>query len=100
MMTESTAFTTDAERRCDHCRFAVLVDTGYSNWTVMGTDLFCSKRLHPEDGFDIFYGVDEKLKFAVSCDAFEGGDPLMIDCDHERLDELTPEEREMWEAIA
>ena len=43
---------------CAKCKFAVYQDQGYSNYTVMGTDFFCAKKLHPNDGFDVGYGKD------------------------------------------
>lgn len=79
-------------RNCNECRFAILEDYGYSNYTVEGTLFYCAKRLHPENGFDRFYGANPKLDFAETCTGFELGAPLEIDVDKEKLGELTPQE--------
>ena len=57
--------------KCTDCDFCVTVDSGYSNFTVMGTSLHCGKELHPEDGFDLFYGVDTRNDFANKCGKFQ-----------------------------
>ena len=71
------------DRLCDNCRFCLLEDWGYSNYTTEGTYVHCLKGKHPDSGFDRFYGEDERLKFAQSCDDFGEGDPVTVDCDRE-----------------
>ena len=55
-------------RRCHACAHAIMRDTGYSNWTVEGTDFECSLNLHPSPRpVDIYYGDAKELKFAQGC---------------------------------
>jgi hypothetical protein len=70
-------------RSCEECMYAYLQDTGYSNYTVMGTDFYCLKKLHPNDGFDLFYGKEEKLFFATECAEFTAGLPVHVDVDQD-----------------
>ena len=86
------------ERTCTDCKFAIFQDTGYSTYTVEGTDFYCAKRLHPKDGFDRFYGHDDRLDFAAECAGFEHGEPVRRDVDHDDYDwsELTQEQRDIW----
>ena len=70
-------------KNCADCQYAVMKDWGYSNWTVEGTSFFCVKQLHPNDGFDRFYGEDVRLQFAEECESFKDGDPIEMDVDSE-----------------
>lgn len=73
-------------KTCDDCRYALFIDSGYSNYTVEGTEFFCLRNLHPEkNGFDRWYGEDERLKFADTCVAFSDGDPVAVDVGREAL---------------
>jgi hypothetical protein len=83
--------------KCTDCRFCVLEDHGYSNYTVEGTNFRCAKRLHPDGEFDRFYGEDKRLNFASACASFVSGQPLEIDCDREFVDTFTPEQREIYD---
>ena len=88
----------DKGEECANCKFAIYQDTGYSNWTIMGTEFYCAKRLHPADGFDVFYDTDPGLMYAAQCAGFEAGGRIELDVDREV--ELTPEEQEIvrqWE---
>lgn len=78
---------TDKSEECVNCTFAIFQDTGYSNWTVEGTNFFCGLGVHPADGFDSFYATDPGLKYAAECDAFEVGTCIELDVDGEN--ELT-----------
>lgn len=82
-------------KTCNDCRFAVLEDYGYSNYTVEGTNFTCAKRLHPDGVFDRFYGDDQRLAFGNDCDGFVKGEPLEIDCDRECVPDLSPAQREV-----
>lgn len=63
-------------QKCNTCMVAVLVDEGYSDYTVEGTSLHCTQRKHPnKGGFDIFYGDALELDFATECDGFVAGGP-------------------------
>lgn len=80
-------------KKCTDCANCVLDDYGYSNYTVEGTYVFCAKKLHPENGFDRWYGEDKRLEFAESCSGFEAGEPVAIDCDREDVPGLTEDQR-------
>lgn len=82
---------------CTECKFAVFQDTGYSNWTVMGTDFYCAKKVHPNDGFDLFYGQAPGLEFGQTCTEKEEGEPLSLDVDGESQLYFSDDERLMWE---
>jgi len=86
------------EKNCRNCKFAVHADYGYSNYTVEGTTFHCGKKLHPDDEFDEFYGDEKKLKFAEQCQSFEAGDGIWMDVDTENEADLTPEQRELYNA--
>lgn len=68
---------------CRDCRWHMWEDFGYSNYTTEGSYFHCLKKLHPEDGFDEFYGEDKRLDFAQSCQSFEAGEGVQLDCDRE-----------------
>ena len=82
--------TKDIERRwCDtDCKYGAIVENGYSNWTVMGADLFCLKKAHPDGEFDIFYSESKELKYAEKCDHFTKGESGLFDVEGE----TSPEE--------
>lgn len=71
------------ERKCDNCKFAVLKDIGYSNYTVEGYYFTCAKDAHPDGSFDQFYGENPKFEFAKQCEFYEAGDPVALDVDGE-----------------
>ena len=61
----------DEKPHCGGCKFCVFKDHGYSNYTVEGTSFYCGKNLHPESGFDRWYGEDKRLEYAQECTGFE-----------------------------
>jgi hypothetical protein len=84
-------------KTCGDCKYAILQDTGYSNYTVMGMDFHCAKELHPDDGFDWWYGEDKRKEFAEQCAGYEAGEPVSMDVDGEN--EYTPDEQaiiDLW----
>lgn len=90
------------ERKCSECAFAITVDYGYSNYTVEGTTVYCSRGRFPlEDGFDRWYGEEEKDKaYAARCDVFKAGEPVGIDCDREDMNSKASNIAELWGAYA
>lgn len=66
---------------CDHCKFALIVDYGYSNYTVEGSTFHCLKNIHPKSGEDWFYG--EAKDFGKTCASWGGGGMTELDCDGE-----------------
>jgi hypothetical protein len=74
---------TDEKKTCRRCRWHMWEEYGYSNYTVEGSYFHCLKKLHPEDGFDEFYGEDPRLDFAQTCGSFQVGEGVQLDCDRE-----------------
>ena len=91
------------KRRCDNCRWAIMQDYGYSNYTVENTNMICAQRAHPEREFDRFYGEDKRLLHAEKCEHYGEGSPVELDVDGENEDEFrrgifsSQAEREAWE---
>lgn len=73
----------EEKRTCRGCKWALSADYGYSNYTTEGSYFHCLKKLHPEDGFDEFYGEDKRLDFAQTCPGFQAGEQVQLDCDRE-----------------
>ena len=86
-------------KKCTGCYHAVLQDHGYSNWTVEGTNVYCSKKLHSNDGFDRWYGENTDDNYANHCDSYRSGKPVGMDVDHEDYDSLSPDEKLRYNAV-
>lgn len=70
------------QKSCNICRFCLLHDYGYSNFTTEGIDSYCLKE-HRGD-FDNWYGGETKsVKYAENCPHYKLGDPVSVDFDHE-----------------
>lgn len=78
----------EIKKNCEECMFAVLHDTGYSNYTVEGSDFICSLGEHPDGTFDRWYGEDKKLEYAEQCKQFHEGGATELDVDGENLYKL------------
>ena len=64
---------------CRTCRFAIFAEEGYSNYTVEGTNFYCAKGTHPEDGFDAWYKESlPNYVFGLTCSDREKGEPVGI----------------------
>ena len=95
--------------KCVECKFCVLKDYGYSNYTVEGTNADCFLDMNPDFPVDNYYGETPEHDFANVCPRFKVGEPIYIDCDHEQGHMLNyvddPEVREiiekelMWEVL-
>ena len=72
--------------KCIECRFCILQDEGYSNWTVEGQSADCLLSLNPHFPDDTFYGQASSLLFAEKCPSFAKGDPVLVDVDQEKGD--------------
>lgn len=84
-------------RRCIKCRWAILQDYGYSNYTTEGTNLLCAGMYHPVEEFDSYYGDAKEMLYAEECQHFEEGKdgPFNWDVDGETdANEMTAEQRE------
>lgn len=84
-------------RSCGGCKFAVMQDHGWSNYSAEGAEFFCSKQVHPEDGFDSFYSASPRLAFAADCTLFEAGFPINMDVDGEAAADLNDEQRAIYD---
>jgi len=82
--------------KCTDCKFCVLVDNGYSNYTVEGTDFYCGKKCHPKAPFDHFYGTEKLLEHAEKCPNFTSGEKIHIDVNREEVETLTAEQLEIY----
>lgn len=69
--------------KCTECRYSLIEDEGYSNWTVTGETVFCLLNLNPAFPRDDFYGTDPALLYAEQCTRFQKGDGVRIDVDRE-----------------
>lgn len=83
-------------KSCNECAYAILDDFGYSNYTVEGTTFHCGLKLHPDDGFDRFYGEEVRLKFAEGCEGYKEGHGAEIDVDREGVKYDAPTIEEKW----
>lgn len=87
--------------KCVECKFCVLEDYGYSNYTVEGTNADCILNLNPQFPADNWYGEAEAHDFANVCPRFKEGGAIEIDVDHEAGHMLNytddPEVREVIE---
>lgn len=70
-------------RKCTDCKFLVLTDEGYSNWTVENTTATCLHNNNPGFPCDNYYGEVHEHSFAEKCELFSAGDPVHFDVDRE-----------------
>ena len=64
---------------CDNCKYCILEDTGYSNYTVEGTTVSCLLNHNPNFPKDYWYGEEPTLAFATKCPQFTPGEGPQID---------------------
>lgn len=84
-------------KKCTDCRFHILRDEGYSNYTAEGVSFNCAKGLHPKAPFDNFYAKALDLGFAESCSSFTRGEGVHLDVELKELESLTPAQKEVLE---
>jgi len=77
-------------KTCNECRFALMQEFGYSNYTVEGTTFHCMLQEHPDGEFDRWYGTDTRLQYAEKCEKYEEGDPDILDVEQSDYDSLSP----------
>lgn len=82
-------------KSCENCKFCILKDFGYSNYTVEGTYVICAKDAHPDGTFDRFYGEDKRLQYADKCPHFVDGIPIEVDVECERLNDMDSDDLEI-----
>lgn len=83
---------------CAECRFGILREENWSNYTVEGVSFHCAVSLHPTPGFDAWYGEEPQLRYAERCFAYVLGRALRLDVDGEELVEASPAQQAMYRA--
>jgi hypothetical protein len=87
---------------CEGCRFLVRQDYGYSNYTTMGTQVYCLKGVNPHTPLDSDM-EDPKLETALAygetCSDRVAGDGAWLDVDGEALDDLAKSDPELHRLI-
>lgn len=84
-------------KKCSDCKFGIIRDEGYSNYTVEGNTFTCAKGLHPKAPFDNFYGETKEHYFAENCIGYGHGEPFEIDVEEEALQNPTQEQKDLLE---
>jgi len=85
-------------------------DTGYSNYTVEGTEVDCIINMNPAFPVDKWYNTAKDLDFANICTRFKEGKGIHVDVDREdgsllnytddaELKEIIEKDL-MWEALS
>lgn len=87
--------------RCSECRHCAVMDTGYSNWTVMDTVATCMSDIHPQREWAVdAWGPLRDLPgdgFAATCPSFMPEGPgLHSNVDQDEVDMWTDEARAWW----
>jgi hypothetical protein len=82
-------------KKCTECKFGIIRDQGYSNYTVEGNTFNCAKGLHPAAPYDNFYGQTKENYQAEVCTGYAPGENFQIDVEEEALLDLTPEQEEL-----
>ena len=93
-------------KRCCDCKFWATQDSGYSNYTVLETEVHCLKKhFEPvEESYSWNYGGrdpkndHEFLKQAENCEDFKKGDGISLDVDGGNTIEDWKEDYELYEA--
>lgn len=65
--------------KCTECKYCVMQDYGYSNYTVEGTMVSCLLDKNPEFPEDRWYNEHITLGYAENCNSFSDGDAVLID---------------------
>jgi hypothetical protein len=69
--------------KCTDCKYCVLQEYGWSNWTVEGKEADCLLGKNPDFPADNFYTEATELKYAEKCSCFCKGTPVDIDVERE-----------------
>lgn len=86
-------------RSCDDCKFLLLTDEGYSNWTVENTIARCLLSANPRFPADHAWGMADDLNHAEQCASFEAGDPIHLDVDRDKGDAVNYTDDDIVKAI-
>lgn len=68
---------------CNDCKYSIIEDYGYSNYTVEGSDIDCLNGLNPGFPVDNWYGDSKETKFGATCPAFFAGTGVAVDVDRD-----------------
>lgn len=80
---------------CDDCKWHILQDDGYSNWTVMGTTSHC--LLGKREPVDHWWGEPPELD-GFECKVFDRGQGFHFDVDCEDKDWRANDPEKEWAA--
>lgn len=83
--------------KCSECGHCILRDDGYSNYTVEGTTVICSKGLNPNGDFDRWYGEDKRDDYAEQCPEYLEAEPVRLDVECEYIPYKGHNIPENWE---
>jgi hypothetical protein len=89
-------------KSCHSCYYAAHVDQGWSNYTVEGTTFYCLLKKGGADGFDEFYGEDDRMAYAEQCGSFHKSEGFTIDVEWKALDDYRKDNDErvaLWDAL-
>lgn len=96
------------EKRCYNCKFFASQDTGYSNYTVEGTEIYCLKNHFQATEESYSWGDREDstkdhefFKQAEKCPDFlqEAGIQAKFDVDREVTNEDFKEDADVYKAL-
>jgi hypothetical protein len=79
------------ERACTTCELCLREDSGYSNYTVIETNLYCLAGLNPalegseEPSREPTPELAAALDVALACPKYREGTPAWLDVDHEGI---------------
>ena len=68
--------------KCDDCKFCILEDYGYSNYTVEGTNADCLLNMNPWLPDDHRWGEADSMVFANICPRFKEGSAIEMDVEN------------------
>lgn len=77
-------------KSCAGCKFLYFQDVGYSNYTVLATEVDCLLSKNPNLGADLPYNWNQNPEkdnwgatSASRCEKYQIGDQISLDVDHE-----------------
>ena len=78
-----------SQRNCSNCKNSIIIESGYSNYTVTGKEVYCRLDLNPACPFDKWYDESKEGRMARSCERYvEGESWFELDVEHENWDRL------------
>lgn len=76
-------YSSDNNQRCGNCKYLIVEDRGYSNYTVTDTYLMCLKNADDRFPCPDYYihESDDPYFWGQECKQFEFGKPIHLDVD-------------------